>query len=162
MCKDVWTNETWLDRRILTLVVCFKLILQKLMFRSWFFFCRVKRVAFARNDSWSWKLSKAMKLNCGRRIVPGVWYSFLLLNRVVLLPFMVFGLLTVFPQGWRLSKSFECRLFFRVFPFLGMSEEVLLDGVNVMCKDVWTNETWLDCCILTLLLLLNIVLCSGC
>ena len=127
-----------------------------------FFFCRVKRSAFARNDSWSWKLSKAMKLDCGRRLVPGVWYSFLLLNRVVLLPFMVFGLLTVFPQGWRLSKAFECRLLFRVFPFLGMSEEVLLDGVNVMCKDVWTNETWLDCCILTLLFLLNIVLCSGC
>ena len=48
------------------------------------------------------------------------------------------------------------------FQFSRMSEEVLLDGVNVMCKDVWTNETWLDCCILTLLLLLNIVLCSGC
>ena len=25
-----------------------------------------------------------------------------------------------------------------------MSEEVRLDGVNVMCKDIWTNETWFD------------------
>ena len=94
----------------------------------------------------------------GHRIVPGVWYSFLVLISVVVLPFMLFGLLTLFSHGWGLSESFECRLLFREFPFLAMSEEVLLDGVKVMCKDVWTNETWLDRCILTLVVCFEIVL----
>ena len=51
--------------------------------------------------------------------------------------------------GCGLPKSFDCRLLFKEFHFLAMSEEVMLDGVNVMCKVVWTNETWVDCCILT-------------
>ena len=164
ICKVFWTNETWSDRCILTLVFCFKIVLQKLTFRS--FFSAVLKgwllhamIRDLERYLRQWNLIRSFYRRC--RIVPGFWCSFLLPSCVVLLPFMVFGLLTLFSHGWGLSKWFECRLLFREFPFLAMSEEVLLDGVNVMCEDVWTNETWLDCCILTLMFPLKKVLCSG-
>ena len=120
MCKDVWTNETWLDRCILTLVVCFKIVPQKLTFRS--FFSAVLRgcllhamIRDLERYLRQWNMIRSFYRGC--RVVCGVWFSFLLLNCVFFLPFMVFGLLTIRSHGWGLPKSFECRLLFREFHF---------------------------------------------
>ena len=131
----------------LTFRSCFSAVLNGLLLHP--FFRDLERYLMQGN------LIESFYLGC--RIFPEVWYSLLLLIFVVVLPFMVFGLLTLFSHGWGLSKSFECRLLFGEFPFLAMSEDVVLDGVNVMCKDVWTNETWLDRCILTLVLCFKLV-----
>ena len=131
----------------LTFRSCFSAVLNGLLLHP--FFRDLERYLMQGN------LIESFYLGC--RIFPEVWYSLLLLIFVVVLPFMVFGLLTLFSHGWGLSKSFECRLLFGEFPFLAMSEDVVLDGVNVMCKDVWTNETWLDRCILAFVVCFKIV-----
>ena len=133
MSKNVWTNETWLDRCILTLVFCFKIVLQKLTFRS--FFSAVLKGwllhAMIRDlERYLREWNMIRSLYRGRRVVPGVWFSFLFLNCVFLLPFMVFGLLTIRSHGWGLPQSFECRLLFREFHFYLCLKK--------LCWKVWT------------------------
>ena len=100
MCKDVSTNETWLD--VLT-----------------------------------WPCNS---LSCS--------VSHFTLSQNKYVSFLMCGFLAILPHRWGLPKSFELRLLFKEFHFWAMSEAMFV-GVKLMCKDVWTNETWLACCILT-------------
>ena len=61
MCKDVWINETWLDLFTDTCGL-FQNNTPEFLVQV-FFVCPVKKCALVRNDSWSWKVSKAMKLD---------------------------------------------------------------------------------------------------
>ena len=129
MCKVFWTNETWSDRYVLTFLVSFRFVLQKLTFRS----CFSAVSKFLLLHPFFRDLGRYLKQASfyhGHWIVPGVWYSFLVLIFVVVLPFMVFGLLTLFSHGWRLSKSFECRLLLESLIF-----HVCL---KMLCWMVWT------------------------
>ena len=95
----------------------------------------------------------------GRRIVPGVCYFFC---SQIVLSFSPFCVLTV---NYTLTRRTVCLSHLNIDRFLKfwatklpVCKEDVLDGVNVICKDVWTQKTRMDCSIMTLLFPLKLVL----